>query len=249
MTITQQIIILITGANSGIGYATTQILAEHPNHHVIMGCRDLTKGEKALSQLQSANPKRTISLIQLDVEDDTSIAKAVDTVTQKFNRLDVLISNAGTGSVNLTGRAKLQEIFSVNVFGAMLVTEAFIPLLLKSEKPYMIQVSSSLGSLGLATDKSYVAYAVTYDEYRMSKAALDMLTVQMHKRLQGRVRVFAFCPGLVRSNLRGTDEASITANGVAGDPLDSGRGILSILLGERDEDAGGFVHRGGRYPW
>ncbi|KAJ5130325.1 uncharacterized protein N7515_006364 [Penicillium bovifimosum] len=246
----EQTIILITGANSGIGYATTQILTEHPNYHVIMGCRDQEKGEKALSQLQSTNPKGTISLIQLDVEDDTSIAKAVDTVTQKFNRLDVLISNAGTGAVHLSGRAKLQQIFSTNVIGAMLVTEAFIPLLLKSEKPYMIQVSSGLGSLALANDPSNISYAVSYDEYRMSKAALDMMTIQMHKRLQGQVRVFAFCPGLVRSNLRGTDEASVTVNGTAGDPLDSGRGILRIVVGERDEEAGGFVrHVGGSYPW
>jgi NAD(P)-dependent dehydrogenase (short-subunit alcohol dehydrogenase family) len=214
-----------------------------------MGCRDLQKGEKAISELQSINPRGTISLIQLDVEDDTSIAKAVETVTQKFNRLDVLISNAGTSAMSLSGRAKMQQIFSINVFGAMLVTEAFIPLLLKSEKPYMIQISSSLGSVALAIDSSHIAYAVPYDEYRMSKAALDMMTIQMQKRLQGQVRIFAYCPGFVRSNLRGTDEASVTANETAGDPLESGRGILSIVLGERDEEAGGFVHKDGSYPW
>jgi NADP-dependent 3-hydroxy acid dehydrogenase YdfG len=87
-----------TGANSGVGKATTQVLATNPNYHIIMGCRDLEKGQKALSEIQSTDPKGTISLLQLDVEDDDSIAKAVDSVTRQFNRIDVLFSNAGTAA-------------------------------------------------------------------------------------------------------------------------------------------------------
>ncbi|CAG8888248.1 unnamed protein product [Penicillium egyptiacum] len=245
----QQTIILITGANSGVGYATAQILAEHPNHHVILACRDPQKGQKALSELQSKSLKGTLSLLQLDVEDDTSITQAVHTVDEQHNRLDVLISNAGSAAPNSSGRARLNQIFSTNVIGATLVSEAFIPLLLKSEKPYLIQVSSGLGSMKMATDPSSVMYAAPWDEYRASKAALNMITVQMHKRLQSHVRVFAFCPGLVRSNLRGEDEAAVSAYGRAGDPLESGRGILGIVLGERDGEAGGFVNKDGSFPW
>ncbi|OQE01124.1 hypothetical protein PENSOL_c005G05564 [Penicillium solitum] len=236
----EQTIILITGANSGVGYATAQILAAHPNHHVIMACRDLQKGQQALSELQSKDPKGTLSLLQLDVEDDTSISQAVNTVSEQFNRLDILLNNAGSAAPNSSGRARLNQIFSTNVIGATLVSEAFIPLLLKSEKPYLIHVSSGLGSMKLATDPSSQIYAAPWDEYRASKAALNMITVQMHKRLQSRgVRVFAFCPGLVRSNLRGEDETAVSAHGRAGDPLESGRGILGIVLGERDGEAGG----------
>ncbi|KAJ5507510.1 hypothetical protein N7527_009653 [Penicillium freii] len=245
----QQTIILITGANSGVGYATAQILAAPPNHHVILACRDLKKGQKALSELQSQDPKGTLSLLQLDVEDDTSIAEAVKTVSEQFNRLDILLNNAGSAAPNSSGRARLNQIFSTNVIGATLVSEAFIPLLLKSEKPYLIHVSSGLGSMKLATDPSSPVYAVPWDEYRASKAALNMITVQMHKRLQSRVRVFAFCPGLVRSNLRGEDENAVSAHGRAGDPLEAGRGVLGIVLGERDGEAGGFVNKDGPLPW
>ncbi|KAJ5208740.1 hypothetical protein N7449_003119 [Penicillium cf. viridicatum] len=246
----QQTTILITGANSGVGYATAQILAAHPNHHIILACRDLQKGQQALSELQSKDLKGTLSLLQLDVEDDTSIAQAVDTVSEQFNRLDILLNNAGSAAPNSSGRARLNQIFSTNVIGATLVSEAFIPLLLKSENPYLIHVSSGLGSMKLATDPSSEVYAAPWDEYRASKAALNMITVQMHKRLQSRgVRVFAFCPGLVRSNLRGEDETAVSAHGRVGDPLEAGRGILGIILGERDGEAGGFANKDGPLPW
>jgi NAD(P)-dependent dehydrogenase (short-subunit alcohol dehydrogenase family) len=84
----------------------------------------------------------------------------------------------------------------------------------------------------------------------MSKAALNMMTIQMNKRLKNQnVRVFAFCPGLVRSKLRGDSEAAVTAQGHAGDPMDSAKAILGIVSGQRDEDVGKFVWIGGCYPW
>ncbi|KAJ5748789.1 uncharacterized protein N7511_010485 [Penicillium nucicola] len=249
MSVSENKIILITGANSGVGYATTQVLAETPTHHIIMACRDSHKGEKAMSEIKSTGIKGTLSVLSLDIEDDASITKAVDKVTHDFGRIDVFISNAGTAAPESSGRERLTKIFSTNVIGAMLVTEAFLPLLLKSAKPYMIQVSSGLGSLTEATDPSCPHYAAPWDEYRMSKAALNMMTVQMHKRLQGQVSVFAFCPGLVRSNLRGESEAAVNAQGRAGDPLESGRGILGIVMGERDGDVGGFVHKDGGWKW
>ena len=77
-----------------------------------------------------------------------------------------------------------------------------------------------------------------------------MLAIQDAKILgkQG-VKVFAFCPGLVESNLRGTSEAERKAGGRAGDPMESGRTILSIVDGSRDADVGKFVHKDGVYTW
>lgn len=215
-----------------------------------MGCRDTAKGQAALSTLQKEEIKGTLSLIQLDVEDDTSIPTAARTMSQDFGRVDVFISNAGTTSYNTTGSQKLERIFSTNVFGAMLVSEAFIPLLLKSARPYLVQVSSELGSVASAVDPQNAHYAAPWDEYRMSKAALNMMTIQLQKRLQGTgARVYAFCPGLVRSNLRGVSDAAVSANGAAGDPMDSARGICGIVLGERDGDAGRFVNKEGLLEW
>ncbi|KAJ5096005.1 hypothetical protein NUU61_005361 [Penicillium alfredii] len=251
---TDSTIVLITGANSGIGYATTKLLASYPNYHIIMGCRDVRKGEQALKEIQqSLLPQSTLSVLELDVTNDASIATATETVESQHGRIDAFISNAGTTAQSSTGRAKYQAIFETNVFGAVLASEAFIPLLRKSPRStYLIQVSSALGSVGLAADSESPLYNVPWDLYRMSKAALDMATIQMHKRLKeedSNVRVFAFCPGLVRSRLRGESEEQISAQGTAGDPMDSARALLRVLRGERDADVGGFVHANGTWPW
>jgi NAD(P)-dependent dehydrogenase (short-subunit alcohol dehydrogenase family) len=215
-----------------------------------MACRDLSKGQEAYFQLETAGIQGTLSVLQLDVEDDTSISKACDIVFDQFGRVDVFISNAGTTSPGSAGRDKIGKIFSTNVFGAMLATEAFIPLLVQSRRPCLIQISSLLGSLALASDPQNVTSSETWDEYRMSKAALNMMTIQMHKRLKDQnVRVFAFCPGLVRSNLRGVSEEAVSAQGNAGDPMESAKAIMEIVVGRRDEDAGKFVHKDGCYPW
>ncbi|KAJ5802712.1 uncharacterized protein N7503_005162 [Penicillium pulvis] len=243
-------IVLITGANSGVGYATAKTIISHPNYHVILACRDLPKGQDACSQLQTTDAQGTLSVVQLDVEDDASISKAVNTVSEQFGRVDVFISNAGTTSPGSTGRDKIGKIFSTNVFGAMLVSEAFIPLLLQSRRPCLIQISSGLGSLALASDLQSAHSVAAWDEYRMSKAALNMMTIQMHKRLKDQnIRVFAFCPGLVRSMLRGTSEEAVSAQGHAGDPMESGKAIMEIIIGRRDGDVGKFLHKGGCYPW
>ncbi|KAE8384685.1 hypothetical protein ETB97_005595 [Aspergillus alliaceus] len=243
-------IVLITGANSGVGYATAKTIASQPNYHVVMACRDLSKGHEARSQLESANIQGTLSVVQLDVENDTSISKAFNTVSDQFGRVDVFISNAGTTSPGTAGRDKIEKIFSTNVFGAMFTSEAFIPLLLRSRRPYLIQISTMLGSLELASDPQSAQSREAWDEYRMSKAALNMMTIQMHKRLKDQnVRVFAFCPGLVRSRLRGDSEEAVSAQGHAGDPMESGKAIMEIIVGRRDEHAGKLLHRNGVYPW
>lgn len=216
-----------------------------------MGCRDTAKGQVALDQImESGDIKGTISVLQLDVTDDASITTAVSKVEKEFGHVDAFISNAGISAHEYSAREQCDRIFATNVTGAYLTSEAFVSLLLKSERPYLIQVSSGLGSFGLATDPNNPFYQVPYDAYRMSKAALDMAAVQQHKRLQSQnVRVFAYCPGLVRSKLRGDSEEAISAGGAAGDPMNSAKGILRLLEGERDSEAGNFVNENGTWPW
>ncbi|KAE8155018.1 hypothetical protein BDV25DRAFT_170330 [Aspergillus avenaceus] len=240
--------ILITGANSGIGYATALKLSTQPNNHTILACRSPQKAQETLLSLTKTS-KGTLSTLPLDVDDDASISAAVNIVSSQFGKLDILINNAGITAHTATGRERLQRTFCTNVFGSMLVAEAFTPLLLRSECARLIQVSSALGSMGLASDEDSMYYGSCWSEYRMSKAAVNMMVLELGKRLEGRVRVFAFCPGLVRSRLRGEGEEHVSAGGLAGDPGDSARGILDIVLGKRDGEESCFLHGEGVYPW
>ena len=215
-----------------------------------MASRSIEKGKAASEAIQAADIKGKVSSVQLDVTDEASIAAAVKQVEKDHGRLDVLVNNAGISSKAPTLKEQLEATFQTNVVGAAIVAEAFTPLLLKSAHPYLVHVSSGLGSILGASDKTSHAYELDARAYRMSKAALNMLAVQDARTLgkQG-VKVFAFCPGLVESNLRGETEQEKTAGGKAGDPEESGRSILAIVEGKRDEDVGTFVHKDGVYPW
>ncbi|TAQ89244.1 hypothetical protein B7494_g2445 [Chlorociboria aeruginascens] len=244
-------IVLITGANSGVGYGTSQVIASaSPQYHVIMTGRSLEKVKTALSEIEAEGVKGSLSALQLDVTDEASIDAAVLKVTEQFGRIDVLVNNAAIASQDLNLKKQFETSFLTNVTGPALVTNAFEPLLLKSKSPYLLFISSGLGSFGLATDPNGQDYNVPYPVYRSCKSALNMLAVDYSKTLgkQG-VKVFAVCPGLVRSNLRGTSEEARSYGGMAGDPKISGNLILDIMEGKRDIDVGKFVKKDGLWPW
>ena len=218
-----------------------------------MAARTPSKGEAAVSELQSTSGLQgTLSFLHLEVTDAASIEAAAKKVEQDFGRLDVLINNAGITSRDPSLRTQLETTFNTNVIGANMVTEAFRPLLIKAPKAYLIHISSGLGSFANATAKDDFAYNMPFKAYRISKAALDMMMLEdwKEKNREGwNMKVFALCPGLVESNLRGTSEEQRTVGGMAISPETSGQTILSVIEGKRDADDGKFVHKDGVYGW
>lgn len=94
-------IVLITGANTGIGFEAIKALLGSPNTYtIILGGRSFQKAEDAvqLAKEQFPNSQSILSAIQVDIEDDASISKAFDEVSTKHGRVDVLINNAGMTS-------------------------------------------------------------------------------------------------------------------------------------------------------
>ncbi|KAK3617944.1 hypothetical protein LTR22_026548 [Elasticomyces elasticus] len=246
-------IVLITGANGGVGFATAKVIASTSEaFHVIMAGRSLEKVRKAMSELEHAGVKGSLSAVQLDVTDDNSIERAVKAVQDQHERLDVLVNNAGVGAMDPDVKTRFHLCLETNVLGPALVAAAFRPLLLNSHKPYSIYVSSEVGSLALASEPDPPHWPALPNEeaYRASKAALNMVAVMEKKHFGPKgLNVFAMNPGLVVSNLRGTNDEARSGGGNAGDPSESGQLVLSIIQGERDADAGRLVSRDGVLPW
>ncbi|KAF2031398.1 short chain dehydrogenase [Setomelanomma holmii] len=244
-------LILVTGATSGIGYDTCYALAAaSTNNHVILGARNVSKGEDVLAQLQARKPQTTFSVIELDVTKDESIDAAVKKIEEDFGRLDVLVNNAGV-MIDPPTRAVLHTTFETNVFGPSLLTSALIPLLKASSSPKVVNVSSDLGSIGRKLDSTAYNQKIPREAYRMSKAALNMLTaIQTVEFAEFGGKVWSYCPGYVVTNLTGEEGRKERIQRGAESSETSANGIVEIVEGKRDDEVGKFITRYGKqYPW
>lgn len=178
---------LITGANKSIGFETARQLLQQ-GYYVYLGSRDLEKGLKAVESLK-AEGFAQVEAVQLDVCDEASVQAARAQIGQKTNVLDVLINNAGiSGALPQTATGTtlsvFRQLFDTNLFGVVLVTQAFVDLLHQSPQPRIVNVTSGLGSLTLHTDPAWKYYHVPAAVYNMSKAALNMYTIALAYELR-----------------------------------------------------------------
>jgi NAD(P)-dependent dehydrogenase (short-subunit alcohol dehydrogenase family) len=120
-----------------------------------------------------------VTPLQLDVTDDSSVDEAAKTVEETYGRLDILVNNAGIFSQNPVAREAFREVLAVNCVGAVSVTEAFLPLLRKSESPRLIFVSSSVGSISQAADPESKYYRPTANEYRASMYHISLFLYRL----------------------------------------------------------------------
>lgn len=233
---------MVSGANSGIGFETVAALSQaSASFHIFLASRSLEKGQKALEDLRAAHGdslKSTISVIQLDVTDHKSIEAAKEQIDAQFGKLDVLINNAGVIVYQpLDMITVLRQTFETNVFGQMIMTETMEPLLKKSSKPYIIYVSSEQGSITARLDPKYPWRQVRGDHYRMSKAALNMLSAcHRHNYAEWGCKVLAFNPGFCVTNLTGEQGREMRVKLGARDPKDPARALVDVVLGKRDDD-------------
>lgn len=243
-------IVLITGANQGVGFETAKnLVSSSTNYHVIIGCRDISRGEDAIATLQSGSILGSVSAIQIDVTDDGSVDAAATEVSSSFGRLDVLVNNAGVFNVDPDKRKAFKAVVAVNYVGVISVTEAFLPLLKKSSSPRLIFVSSSTGSLTHASDpNSRLFNPLGGIAYRSSKAALSMILLHYHGLLSpDGFKVLGADPGLVATNLTG-DRVSLLKRGAAEGHV-GGERIGTVVRGDRDNDVGRVCGEYGVMPW
>ncbi|KAH8701040.1 putative short chain dehydrogenase/reductase [Talaromyces proteolyticus] len=250
-------VILVTGATGGIGYETVAALsAASSDFHVLLGSRSVEKGEKALADLQSTygqSLKSSISVIQLDVCDQQSIQSAKAEIDTKFGKLDVLINNAGIIVYQQVDQlTMLRQTFETNVFAQQIVTETLEPLLQKSANPYVIYITSEMGSVTKRLDPTFKFDKIRGEPYRMSKSALNMLAACHRHNYADWCKVLAFNPGWCVSNLSGPQGREMRKKGGARDPKEPALVLADVVLGKRDEDIAknGMVDvDGGVLPW
>lgn len=210
----QGAIALVTGANKGIGFEIARGLGAK-KMIVLMGARDEARGKAAADKLKAegidARP------IQLDVADKDSIARAAQKIQSEFGRLDILVNNAGIadwGKPSEIDLAKVREVYDTNVFGPMAMTQAMLPLLRQSARGRIVNVSSHLGSLNLASDPKSPMSQFLALGYCTSKSALNSMTVQFANELrQTPIKVNAICPGYCATDLNNNSGPRTAAQG------------------------------------
>ncbi|OJD31780.1 short-chain dehydrogenase [Diplodia corticola] len=227
---------IITGANSGIGHEFAKVLIkEGYDVHAV----DVQDGEK----LKSLGCKTS----QLDVTSED----AIDKFKQEYGDgpLDLLLNVAGTldakhDSLTTINAGVLSKTFAVNTFGPLLLTQAFLPNILKSSAPPRLgYVSSRVGSI--ADNSSGGSYA-----YRSSKAALNMICKNLSVELKDKgVIVVILHPGIVRTGLTTGPHGLPELPGAVGPDEVVGE-LYDVLVSKKLEDTGKFWHRNGQeLPW
>lgn len=209
---TANTIVLVTGANQGIGFEIAKKLStEQQDYHVIMTGRRKEAIEEAAKKLQSEN--LSVEALVMDVDSDSSIEAAAKTVSDKFGHLDVLINNAAIstaaksadGTPNTT-RQEFLQVMNTNVAGVQAVTDAFIPLLEQATgTKRLVFVSSGLGSLTHKADVNHPQRKLPWPPYTISKTAETMLGLFYAAQFDGRDdwKVNITCPGYCNTNLNG----------------------------------------------
>jgi NAD(P)-dependent dehydrogenase (short-subunit alcohol dehydrogenase family) len=234
-------IVLITGANKGIGFEIAKKLAkDQPSYHILLGSRDPERGAASAAKLQAEN--LSVEAIPIDVTSDTSISAAASIVSSKFGRLDVLINNAGIAVENKhePGKDSLRDVmfesYNVNVFGAMQTFETFAPLLEKSKNPRVVFISSNLGSFGKRVNLG------SYPVYRSTKSALNMLVMSFaHLYREKGWKINACCPGFVATDLNNFRGVGKVESGAIN--------AVRLATLDKDGETGTYSSKEGPIPW
>ena len=243
---------LVTGSDRGIGFETCRELGRL-GYIVVLTSPDHKKGRFACNTLRREG--LNVAYHVLDVASERHVRALREFILKKFNRLDVLINNAGIMLDN--GRAKrfskrldygegrrlletglelIRATLEVNTLGALRMCQAFIPLMKKGGYGRVVNVSSRLGQLRDMTDED------TVPAYQLSKTALNAVTRMLADDCKGsNVSVNSVCPGWTRTALGGERAPQTTRQ--------AARTIIWLATQPKSIPTGGFFAEKKRIAW
>ena len=239
----EKTIALVTGANKGIGYEIAAGLGAR-GWSVGVGARDEQRRNDAVAKLRAAGADAFG--VPLDVTDAGSVASAVQLIEERAGRLDVLVNNAGVAGgwpeePTTIDLETVRRLLETNVLGVIRVTNAMLPLLLRSAHPRIVNQSSHVGSLTLQTTPGVDLGGIS-GAYAPTKTYLNAVTIQYAKELSGtNVLINNACPGYVATDLNGFSGTQTPEQGAA----------IAILLATLSDDGptGRLFDDNGVVPW
>jgi NAD(P)-dependent dehydrogenase (short-subunit alcohol dehydrogenase family) len=213
--------VIITGANSGIGYHTAAVLARH-GAEVVLACRDQQRASDALARLRETSPGARFEIASLDLASLASVRAFAERELARQRPLDVLVNNAGVmAPLQRRETADGFELqFGTNVLGHFALTALLMPALERAAseaaaRPRVVTIASIAHKTGridfddLQATRRYRPMVT----YRQSKLADLMLALELDRRLRARgsrVMSVAAHPGVANTNLFRDDNATIT---------------------------------------
>ncbi|MBE7552823.1 MAG: SDR family NAD(P)-dependent oxidoreductase [Anaerolineales bacterium] len=202
-------IVLITGANDGLGFHLTKAFAQK-QAQVIMACRNLEKAEKARHEVLKLYPEASLDIVKLDLGDLQSVKACAETVLTHYDRLDIIMCNGGIMAVPY-GKTKdnIELHMGVNYYGHFALIGHLMPLIKKTPGARVVTTSSAAEKLG-RLDLAHPPRAENYNRwlaYGDSKLAILMLGLMLDEKFKAagiNAKALSAHPGFAKTNLRKT---------------------------------------------
>ena len=236
---TESRVALITGANRGLGLEIARQLGKQ-GIIVVIGSRDLAKGEAAAALLISEGIDA--HALKLEMTNDEDVEVVPGWFESKFGKLDILINNAGVvhdfdGEINSD---TFRKTFESNVFSPFALTTALLPLLKASPAGRIVNHSSILGSIQTVKTQNFGDFAK--GPYAASKAALNMLTIILANQLKDtKVKINSAHPGWVKTDMGGVNAPM--------ELVDGAKTAVRLATLPDDGPTAGFYHMENELPW
>jgi NAD(P)-dependent dehydrogenase (short-subunit alcohol dehydrogenase family) len=187
----KKVVAVVTGSSSGIGFETSLLLAKN-GFFTYATMRNVDKSNKIIDL--KLKEKLPLEVLKLDVTDDKSVKEAIEKIANEQGTVNVLVNNAGyalVGSLEELSIQEFKEQFETNVFGAIRVTQAVLPIMRKQRHGTIVNISSIAGRIGFPLTSAYVS----------SKFALEGLSESMAYEIdQFGTKVILIEPGVIKTN-------------------------------------------------